>query len=206
MPTLSRWRAAWRALGVEAPDDALFRQVMDRHAEVHRAYHTAEHLDDCLARLDLLRGEAEHPAEVELAIWFHDAIYDPGSPDNERRSAEWAREACLGAGVPRAVTARIESLVLATRHDAPPTTTDGRVIADADLGILGAAPDRFDRYEQQVRQEYARVPAPRFRRERRRILEGFLARPRIYLTEAGLRQLEAPARENLRRAIRRLGG
>jgi len=206
MPTLSRWRAAWRALGVEAADEALFRQLLARYGEPLRAYHTAEHLDDCLARLEALGGEAAHPAEVELALWFHDAIYDPGAPDNERRSADWAREACLRAGVSGEAATRVEALVLATRHDALPDTADAKVVSDADLGILGADPDRFDRYEQQVRVEYRWVPEPFFRRERRRILEGFLARPRIYHTEAGFRQLEAPARENLRRSIRKLAG
>lgn len=206
MASLEQWRAAWRAIGARTPPgEALFRQVMDRYAEPHRSYHTAAHLDECLALLPALRPEAHRPAEVELALWFHDAVYDPRAPDNEHRSAEWARAACREAGLPAEVAGRVAELVLATRHDAPPGSTDARVIADVDLAILAAGPDRFDEYERQVRQEYSWVPEPRFRRERRRILEGFLARPRIFHT-GSLAPREAAARENLRRSIRRLEG
>lgn len=206
MASIEQWHAAWRSLGaVTPPGEALFRQVMDRYAEPHRSYHNAAHLDECLGLLPALSPEAAHPAAVELALWFHDAIYAPGAPDNERRSAEWAEAACREAGLPAEVAARVRALVLATRHDAAPGSADARVIADIDLAILGADPDRFDEYERQIRQEYAWVPEPHFRRERRRILEGFLARPRIFHT-AHLASREAAARENLRRSIRRLEG
>lgn len=203
MATLEQWRATWQALGVAPPGDQLFRQVLDRYTEPQRAYHDTSHLDDCLALLPSLRSEALHPAEVELALWFHDAVYDPRAPDNEHRSAEWARSASLEAGLPPEVAERIAALVLATRHDAAPDGADARVIADVDLAILAADPERFDQYERQIRQEYAWVPAPVFRRERRRILEGFLARTRIFHT-GHLAAREAAARENLRRSIRRL--
>ncbi len=203
MATIEQWRAAWEALGVSPPGDRLFRQVTDCYAEPHRAYHTARHLDDCLALFPAVQAEALHPGEVELALWFHDAIYDPRAPDNEHRSAEWAEAACREAGVPEEPAGRVGALVRATRHDVVPDTADARVVADIDLAILAAAPERFGEYERQIRQEYAWVPAPLFRRERRRILEGFLARPRIFHT-GYLSAREAAARENLRRAIRHL--
>ncbi len=207
MATIEQWRAAWQALGVSPPGDALFQQVMDRYSEPYRVYHNAGHLDECLALLPAVRSEALHPAEVELALWFHDAIYDPRAPDNEHRSAQWARAACLDAGLAEEVAGRVGTLVLATRHEAAPDSdsADARVMADIDLAILGADPARFQEYERRIRQEYAWVPAQFFRRERRRILEGFLARPRIFHTRH-FSTREAAARENLRRAIRRLGG
>lgn len=206
MPTLPQWRAVWQALGVSSADEETFRRLLDRYAEPHRAYHNTAHLDDCLAHLPAVRTEAVHPAEVELALWFHDAIYDPRAHDNEPLSAEWARTVCRAARLPAEVADRVGALVLATRHEAAPDSSDARVVADIDLAILAAEPLRFDDYERQIRQEYAWVPAQFFRRERKRLLEGFLARPRIFLTDYFFARGEVQARQNLRRSIQRLGG
>lgn len=206
MPTIDQWRLAWQTLGVANPDVALFHDLIGRYSEPRRAYHNTRHLDECLAQLPAVRSEATHPEEIELALWFHDAVYEMEAHDNEARSAGLVRAACLEAGLSPEVADRVHALVLATRHDAAPRDADARIIADIDLSILGAAPNRFDEYEHQIRQEYAWVPAQFFRRERRKILEGILVRPRIYGTEYFLKTSEARARENLWRSIKRLGG
>jgi predicted metal-dependent HD superfamily phosphohydrolase len=95
---------------------------------------------------------------------------------------------------------------LATKHNAEPTSRDAALLVDVDLAILGAAPERFDEYERQVREEYSWVPGFLFRRKRREILEGFLARPHVYSTDHFLACYEAAARANLVRSIERLGG
>jgi predicted metal-dependent HD superfamily phosphohydrolase len=163
-----------------------------------------QHLDECFANFDRLRDAADHPEEIELALWFHDAIYDTRRTDNEERSAEWARSSALAAGVASAVADRLHALVLATRHDAVPATTDEQILVDVDLAILGAEPQRFDEYERQVRAEYAWVADDAFRVARRRILEAFLSRPRLYGTERFAALYEARARTNLRNSIARL--
>jgi predicted metal-dependent HD superfamily phosphohydrolase len=98
----------------------------------------------------------------------------------------------------------VHDLVMATRHDARPATPDAALVVDIDLAILGAEAERFDEYEVQVRQEYAWVPGPLFRRKRRAILEGLLARPGIYATAWFHPRFEARARANLRRSLARL--
>jgi predicted metal-dependent HD superfamily phosphohydrolase len=54
--------------------------------EAHRAYHTLTHIDSMLT-LDG-RGRIVESDAIELATWFHDAVYDPTRSDNEERSAE----------------------------------------------------------------------------------------------------------------------
>jgi predicted metal-dependent HD superfamily phosphohydrolase len=100
---------------------------------------------------------------------------------------------------------RVRQLILATRHDAAPVSPDAALVVDVDLAILGAPADRFDEYEQQVRQEYAWVPGFLFRRKRRQILEAFLARPYLFHTPSFRTSYEDQARANLERAIERLG-
>jgi len=196
------WSDAWRALGASA-DDALLAELLARYAEGQRAYHTLQHLGECLVHLARERDGAERPAEVALALWFHDAIYDVHRHDNEARSADWARQAARRAGLAPEVAERLHALVMATRHDAQPVGADARLLVDIDLAILGATPARFAEYERQIRIEYAHVPPAVFEPRRRQILSGFLARDPLYLTAPMRSRLEAAARANLGQAVAR---
>ena len=208
MPLLIQWDATWSALGVART--AALRDIYDdliaRYSEPHRKYHTLRHLDECLATFADHRALAEHPAEVEVALWFHDAIYDTRSNRNEAESAALAVAVVRGAGMSTECAQRIEDLVMATRHDAIPSGADARILVDVDLSILAADPERFDEYERQVRAEYAWVPGYLFRKERRKILHGFLARPAIFSTLELRARHEAQARANLKRSLEALGG
>jgi predicted metal-dependent HD superfamily phosphohydrolase len=200
------WRDAWTALDVPEPPKAVYEDVVARHQESHRHYHTLVHLEECLVLLRELAGTARHPEEIALALWYHDVIYEPLSASNEADSADLARQAALAAGVGTESADRIHALVLATRHHALPTDADQALIMDIDLAILGAAPERFDEYERQVQAEYAAVPEGLFRRGRREILVGFLARERIFLTPECHARFEDAARVNLRRSVSALKG
>jgi predicted metal-dependent HD superfamily phosphohydrolase len=206
MSTHARWRSTWMGLGVTPPADEVHAGLIARYEEPHRRYHTVQHLDECFARLDEAHVSVAHRHEVELALWFHDAVYATRRPDNEAQSAALARSEGARAGLPEEVLARLDASILATRHDALPATPDATLLVDVDLAILGAPVDRFDEYERQVQAEYAWVPAALFRRTRREILEGFLSRPRVYGTEAFRARFEDAARANLSRSIRALGG
>jgi len=199
---IALWRPAWQALGAgQAAGDALHAELLARYAEPHRAYHTQQHLAECLALFDEVHAHAAHPAEIEIALWFHDAVYDVHRHDNEARSADWARTALLQAGATAGTAARVTALVMATRHSVAPQTPDEQLLVDIDLAILGAAPARFAEYEAQIRIEYAHVPAEVFAEKRGAILAGFLARPVLYTAEAMRQRFETAARRNLAAAI-----
>ncbi len=195
------WRQAWQLLGLSGDGAALRDALIARYAEPHRAYHSLQHLGECLALSQRVLGGAEHPGEILAALWFHDALYDIGRHDNEDRSAQWAQEALQAAGAGPGVARRVAGLVLATRHAASPEPGDAQRVVDVDLAILGAPPQRFAEYERQIRQEYAAVPDAAFRQRRREVLAGFLARPAIYATPELHEALEAQARANLRQAL-----
>jgi predicted metal-dependent HD superfamily phosphohydrolase len=197
----NHWNAAWRALGVAAADEALGIELQRRYGEPQRRYHTLQHLGECLAWFEREKEAAEHPGEVALALWFHDAVYDVHAHDNEARSADWARSAIVSAGAPAEAAERVHALVMATRHDAVPEGRDAELLVDIDLSILGADAARFDEYERQVHAEYAFVPDEVRRPRRRAILQRFLAREAIYATPRMHALLEARARANLARSI-----
>jgi predicted metal-dependent HD superfamily phosphohydrolase len=204
MPDLGQWRDMWRAFGVTEADESLFRDLTARYSEPHRKYHTMQHLRECFEKLQELRSLARQPHEIELALWFHDAIYDVKRHDNEEKSARWAQSTIVAAGLPAPVGGRVYKLVMATRHNAVPEAMDEQILVDVDLSILGANSDRFDEYERQVREEYSWVPGPLFRRERRKVLEEFLKRRTIFQSKAFIAAYEAQARANLRRSIEKL--
>ena len=199
------WAAFWQELG--APDGApeLHRQLVKCWSEKHRHYHTLQHLRECFERFEELRGDAKSPPQIAVALWFHDAIYDPKRDDNEDRSAEWARRAAIDAGMAEATAERLHELVLATKHETMPDDPDTRLLVDIDLSILGADTVRFDESDLQIRREYAYVPEPEWKIARKKMLHGFLDRPRLFGTDRYYAEREARARENLQRALERLG-
>jgi predicted metal-dependent HD superfamily phosphohydrolase len=195
-----RWIAHWAMLGLTAAP-ALLERVLAAYAEPGRHYHTLQHLGECLDLFERVAHLAARPGEAALALWFHDAVYVPLAKDNEARSADWAVEALRDAGAPDPVIERVEALIMATAHHEAPAGSDARLVIDIDLAILGSAPARFAEYEQQIRSEYAAVPADLYTEKRREVLAGFLARPVIYATPELHAQLEEQARSNLRRAV-----
>ena len=201
----ARFERALVAAGAQRAGPAVFDELLRRYCEPHRHYHTIEHIDACLVWLDWYRGVAERPELVELALWFHDAVYDNAANDNEARSAALARERLAALGVHASAIASVTECVEATqRHSA--TRGDCALLVDLDLTILGAAPSVYARFETQIRAEYAHVPERAFAPGRTHVLRGFLARPRIFQTTGLQEQLEWPARGNLKLRIEQLAG
>lgn len=197
------WQSAWALIGLPEPPRTTFDALCRAYAEPQRHYHSQQHLRECLTQSGEIERLADDPGEVLIALWFHDAVYDTHARGNEAASADWARDIVAAAGG-REAADRVHALVMSTEHHAVPTTRDAQVLVDVDLSILGADAARFDEYERQVREEYRHVPELLFRTKRRSVLQGFLARPRLYNTEAFVSRLEARARQNLHRSIERL--
>jgi predicted metal-dependent HD superfamily phosphohydrolase len=197
----ARWRETWSLLE-GSPTDAYLEELLAHYAERHRAYHNLDHVLTCLSWAASLRAQLTSPGDVEIALWYHDAIYAPRRGDNEERSAALVVEHL--AGFPDVWTARIAHLVLLTKHDAEPKDSDGATLIDIDLAILGAEAATFDAYEENIRHEYRWVPSILYRRKRAEILRSFLARPAIYHTEHFRSALEERARANLARSLSQL--
>jgi predicted metal-dependent HD superfamily phosphohydrolase len=183
---------------------AIYRELVSLYSQPHRHYHNFRHLAECLAEFDSARRLAREPVAVELAIWFHDAVYDTRAADNEEKSAELARQRLAEAGAGETLCASVHALVMSTKTHDPALHPDAPLLVDVDLAILGQPTERFEEYETQIRREYEWVPEKTFALKRAEILEGFLARRRIYSTSQFFDKLETPARVNLRDSVRRL--
>jgi predicted metal-dependent HD superfamily phosphohydrolase len=199
-----RWDRACAGAGTSHARAECFDQLYAAYKGPDRFYHGIGHIRECLAELDSARELARDPRAIELAIWFHDVVYDGRRTDNEERSAEMARK-CLGdLGVADGLREEVRQLILYTRHDREPPDLDGKIMVDIDLASLGRPAEVFDENTRLIRREYPHVADADFARGRRDMLGRFLARPRIYHTDFFRDRYEAKARENLSRALAKL--
>jgi predicted metal-dependent HD superfamily phosphohydrolase len=199
-----RFIEVWQTLCGTKPPAGLFAEILKAYSEEHRAYHTAEHIAHCLDELDHVPDLAKQPLEVEMALWFHDAVYDPHASDNEEKSAAWARQVLLASNCPAESVARICDLILTTKHDKPPLENDTQLIADIDLSSLGQPESEFLSNERKIRKEYQWVPEKKYQEERVKTLKAFLQRKRIYFTDYFEALYGIQARKNLFNALKRL--
>ena len=202
--TPDRWVHIWRQVTAKGDPFRTYQELVSLYSQPHRHYHNLRHIAECLAEFDSAAHLAQESVAVELAIWFHDAMYDTHAPDNEERSAELAQQRIAECGGDADLCRSVVALVLATKAHDPSVHPDAPLFVDIDLSILGQAEERFQEYETQIRREYEWVAERLFEVRRAEILEGFLLRRRIYTTEHFLRKYEKQARENLKVSIRRL--
>lgn len=190
------FEALWKRLRLSGAASFWHARLLECYAEPQRAYHTLQHLDECLCLLDQARatGLIAQPDLMEMALWFHDAVYDPQGSENEELSAQMALEALGNTDRAREVA----RLILLTKSHQPGNGADDSWIIDIDLGIFAQPVERVLEYERQIRAEYDWVPEDVYAEKRAEILHGFLQRPHIYLTTWARERFESRARENLR--------
>jgi predicted metal-dependent HD superfamily phosphohydrolase len=199
-----RWAKLWREIGAKDDGLTVYQELVLLYSEPHRHYHNLEHIADCLNEFDSARHLAGQPLAVELAIWYHDAIYNTRAPDNEEKSAEMAKSRISEAGGRDDLSDAVAALVMATKSHDPSLHPDAPLMVDIDLSILGKPEQRFWEYESQVRREYDWVPEGIFCTKRTEILERFLARERIYSTKHFFDRYEQQARANLQASVQKL--
>lgn len=183
-------------LGARANVDAVFFRLHADWSSTARRYHDVEHLADCLRELD---REPESPSRdvIELALWYHDAVYEPGASDSEERSATRLVADAAELGLATAHARAAAALVRATAHGAHQEGGDlAALVADIDLSILGRDPLRFMEYEYGVEEELAAIPRIALRRGRGSFLARLLEAP-IYRTASFRERFEDAARANI---------
>ena len=189
-----------QALGLADNLDT-FNTLVAAYAEKSRHYHTGAHINACLIHFDTALHLAQQPSAVELALWFHDAIYKPRSSTNEADSANWCKEFLRQNQALEEVVHKVHRLIMATCHNALTTDSDEQLVVDIDLAILGAPKDIYQAFELNIRKEYRWVPGFIFRAKRKQILQQLLQRKRIYHHSFFYDRLETQARDNLDAAI-----
>ncbi|MDG4552903.1 MAG: hypothetical protein P9E24_01440 [Candidatus Competibacter sp.] len=201
----ARFAALWerRLRGGRALAETIHARLVDLYGEAHRRYHTLDHVRHCLSEFDRAAVLMDDPDAVEMALWFHDAIYRSGAVDNERRSAELFRQWSEGHA-DAAFLRRVDDLIMVTTHRDSPACRDERFIVDIDLSSFGLPWDAFERDGRRIRAECADIGDEVYYPGQLRFLLSLQSRPTFFLSEFFQRRYERIARDNIRRVIENL--
>lgn len=192
-----RWQSIMKRQSIGDNVDS-WLALNHHYQQSHRFYHTAEHIDDCLRILDSIIPQPSDSEIIELALWFHDAIYLPARNDNENASANWTKRFCIENGISD-IAERVYNMILSTADYAPSQDETTNYLLDIDMSILGQDKARYDAYSRNIRLEYSHVSDNLFKIGRTRILQAFLDMPHIFHTHYFQHRFEAQARKNLTR-------
>lgn len=169
-----------------------------------RHYHNVEHILLMLALSDEYAAHLQQKDIVDLAIFYHDVIYDPLRKDNEERSAQRAVRELTKLNVAKEKIERVETYIIATKtHDLQgfDAESDLAYFLDFDLSVLGADWETYRIYSQNIRNEYIIYPDFMYNPGRVKVLQHFLNKPTIYFTKTFQEKMDAKARENMKREL-----
>jgi predicted metal-dependent HD superfamily phosphohydrolase len=202
-----RFRLLWgRCLLTEDLDNSevpVFAELARLYSEPSRFYHGWTHLLDCLDQLDLAAMLLDDPDAVEMALWFHDAVYEPGASDNEQKSAELFG-LLAGEYFPPAFSNKIHEYILLTRHQEAPGDLDGGFMVDVDLSSFAANWDKFLQDSYNIRSENDYLADDEFYPKQIGFLQSLLERQRIFFSDHFYTQYEGIARLNITRFLAKL--
>lgn len=179
----------------------LWKELVELYSETSRYYHNLNHLEHLLSELIPYKYELNDIDALLFALYYHDAVYNVHSKDNEEKSAALAEERMISLRVPKVRIKAALHNIMATKAHILSENADTNLFTDADLSILGHSWDPYSTYQKQIRQEYSIYPDNLYNPGRRKVLEHFLAMPRIFKTLPFYDKYEHQARVNIRREL-----
>lgn len=204
-PLLNRLAALYASMpgAYGRASETLTVEFMRLYSQPHRHYHGLAHILECMSEYDRVRGLFEDPRAAEMALLYHDIVYEPYMGCNERLSANKAAFDCSRLRAGTAFQNSVCDMIMATAHSSP-LSGDAALVADIDLSILATPWERFSEYEKQIRKEYITVSDRDYVSKRTVVLDGFMRRASIYQTEEFLGRCERAARANIGLSLMRM--
>lgn len=177
--------------------------LQSEQSKPYRYYHTLNHIADLLQKLDTFPNIC-NKHNIELAIFFHDLIYEPKSATNEEDSAKHFVQFASEAQLQPQTIETVQRYILQTKHHLQcqeKQDTDMLAFLDLDLSILGSdVPLVYDTYASNVRQEYIHYNDAQFQNGRSTFLKSMQNRS-LYFTAYGQVTFEQLAQQNMAREL-----
>lgn len=181
-----------------------WQNLSAHYQQTHRHYHQFDHLQAMFEKLSTIQHHIQDIAQLEFAIFYHDVIYQTKNKNqlsNEQQSANYFLQD-LQSYLPHDMTQNIVQFILATeRHELLCSHPDLPYFLDLDLAILGEKPNIYKQYQQAIRAEYHHIPQLLYYIGRRKVLNHFLKRKRLYFTEVFYQNYEQQARQNIQNEL-----
>jgi predicted metal-dependent HD superfamily phosphohydrolase len=175
----------------------LWAELETLYLQKNRAYHNLNHLSELYQHLLGAKHLVEDWHTLVFAIFYHDAIYNVHSKNNEEKSAALAQKHLTQINYPLHKIQLCQQHILATKTHFNAKNNDTNLFTDADLAILGQSEPLYNTYTSQIRKEYDVYPNLIYNMGRKKVLKSFLDMPRIYKTEYFHNAFELQARKNL---------
>lgn len=187
----------------------LFAELVLRYSEEQRLYHTLQHISECIDVWDSIKSNVAQELRplIELALFYHDVVYDPTRIDNEEQSAVLMRRHLAELGCESAFINDIASPILHTTHKGlslGPDEEAARWVVDIDLSSLASRWDRFNANTKAIKFEYSHLLGftdKQWREGRTKFYQSMLARRYIYYTDVCRTRFEQKARDNLAKGL-----
>lgn len=205
-PLWARWAGLMRRLHVH--DNVAidwWHLVKTYYEDERRHYHCISHLEALYRHYNEFAHFIEEPHIVQLAIFFHDIIYDPSCSTkggNEIASAalftDFAKKAALSASTEDKVR---EFIMHTVDHHRDPASGDLAFFLDFDLAILGSPTEEYKEYCCQVRKEYSHLDDQSFKNGRLGFLQKLMLLNQIYLTQPVQAKFQEQAVQNISEEI-----
>ena len=184
--------------------ETLWTEIEKNYAHKTRHYHTLAHLENLYVQLEEAKKEIEDWDTVLFTLFYHDIIYNPVNNDNEAKSAELAKRRVQSLAYPTNKIDKCVKQILATKEHIKSTNSDTNFFTDADLSILGQAWEKYADYLNQVRKEYSVYPDFIYNPGRKKVLNSFLNRERVFKTNLFFEKFEKTARQNMVKELEQL--
>lgn len=197
-----RFRKLWSSLVVEnGRDDSqnIYQTLSAHYHEESRKYHNFNHITHCLNHYDEVSDNIHCPQAVELAIWFHDVIYEAGASLNEIKSAEMFMDFSAD-NIKDSTRVMVSSMILNTVH-LYELAGDAAYMNDIDLAGIGNPWDTFYKDTINIENELKANFSDDFQSMLNSFLIKLEERENIYYSHYFHQKLETNARQNIRRYI-----
>ena len=172
----------------------IFQKISKAYTK-ERYYHTLRHVFYMLDNIKDFDLNNKEQAKLELAIWFHDYIYNAQNTHNEVLSTFHFIGYAEAIGIRKKDIIEIRNLILDTKHEINPKTKLGKIICDLDLREFVS--ERQPLNTEEVRKEYSHISDEEFYKGRTEFLKSMLKKTHIYHTTLYREIFEKKAKQNL---------